>query len=52
VVVAVWYLRTLEVDRRFRTNRLLTAALVVSSVAVAALGVYSVLSVFGIEIGE
>jgi Mn2+/Fe2+ NRAMP family transporter len=51
VVVAVWYLRTVEVDHRFRANPLLTAALVVSSVAVAALGVYSVLKVFGIEIG-
>jgi hypothetical protein len=51
VVVAVWYLRTVEVDRRFRTSRALTAALVVSSVAVGALGVYSVLTVFGIEVG-
>jgi hypothetical protein len=52
VVVAVWYLRTAEVDRRFRTNRFLTAALVLSSLAVAALAVYSVLDVFGIEVGE
>jgi Mn2+/Fe2+ NRAMP family transporter len=51
VVIAVWYLRTVEVDRRFRANRLLTAALVISSFAVAALAVYSVLNVFGIEVG-
>jgi Mn2+/Fe2+ NRAMP family transporter len=51
VVIAVWYLRTVEVDRRFRANPYLTAALVVSSVAVAALAVYSVLNVFGIEVG-
>jgi hypothetical protein len=52
VVIAVWYLRTVEVDRRFRANQFLTAALVFSSVAVAALAVYSVLGVFGIEVGE
>jgi Mn2+/Fe2+ NRAMP family transporter len=52
VVIAVWYLRTVEVDRRFRANPLLTAALVISSVAVAGLAGYSILNVFGIEVGE
>lgn len=51
VVVAVWYLRTVEVDRRFRSNPLLTAALVVSSVAVTALAAYSLLDTFGVDFG-
>ncbi|NYI95201.1 Mn2+/Fe2+ NRAMP family transporter [Streptomonospora nanhaiensis] len=51
VVVAVWYLRTTEVDRRFRANRWLTGALVVSSALIAVLGVYSVLEVFGVSVG-
>lgn len=48
VVVAVWYLRTREVDRRFRRNRALTVMLVISSLAVALLGIYSALEVFGL----
>ncbi|PSK98420.1 Mn2+/Fe2+ NRAMP family transporter [Murinocardiopsis flavida] len=50
VVIAVWRLRSTEVDPRFRANRWLTAALVLSSAAIAALGVYSVLEVFGLGI--
>ncbi|QUH03641.1 Nramp family divalent metal transporter [Saccharopolyspora erythraea] len=52
VVIAVWKLRTTEVDRRFRTNPWLTVALVLSSTAIATIGVYSVLEVFGIGFGE
>ncbi|MEQ3553179.1 Nramp family divalent metal transporter [Pseudonocardia nematodicida] len=51
VVVAVWYLRTTEVDRRFRSNALLTAALVLSSVAVTALAAYSLLDTLGVDFG-
>ncbi|GAB3466465.1 Nramp family divalent metal transporter [Streptomonospora sediminis] len=51
VVIAVWKLRTTEVDKRFRGNMWLNAALVISSTLIALLGVYSVLEVFGITIG-
>lgn len=51
VVVAVWHLRTGEVPRRFRRNRPLTAALVLSSAAIAALGVYTVLEALGLAPG-
>ncbi|MCX2730132.1 Nramp family divalent metal transporter [Saccharopolyspora sp. NFXS83] len=51
VVVAVWHLRSTEVDRRFRANRWLTAALMLSSAAIMVLGVYTVLEVFGISPG-
>ncbi|GLZ13915.1 hypothetical protein Acsp04_41500 [Actinomadura sp. NBRC 104425] len=52
VVIAVWWLRRAEVDREFRDGRLLTAALVLSTIAISFLGVYTVLEVFGIEIGS
>ncbi|TDC64300.1 Nramp family divalent metal transporter [Streptomyces hainanensis] len=52
VVVAVWRLRTVGVDRRFRGNPWLTVALVLSSAAIAFLGVYAVLDVFGISVAE
>ncbi len=51
VVVAVWYLRNTEVDRRLHGGGLFNAALIISSIAIAALGVYSVLSVFGLTPG-
>ncbi|MEU2198568.1 Nramp family divalent metal transporter [Isoptericola sp. NPDC019482] len=51
VVIAVWWLRTKEVPKEFRSNHALTVALVLSSLAVAALGVYSALETFGIEVG-
>ncbi|PXY29028.1 manganese transporter [Prauserella coralliicola] len=50
VLIAVWRLRTLEVDPRFRRNRWLTAAFVVSSVGIFLLAVYTVLEVFGVGI--
>lgn len=51
VVIAVWYLRYRDVPRRFRANRWLTAALVISSLAISALAVISLLDVFGISLG-
>ena len=51
VVVAVWYLRRTEVDPRLRGGRVFTVALVLSSVAIVLLGVYTVLEVFGVRIG-
>lgn len=51
VVVAVWYLRRTEVDRRLYGNSPFNALLLVSSVAIALLGVYTVLDVFGVGIG-
>ncbi len=51
VVVAVWYLRNTEVDRRLHGGGLFNAALIISSIAIAALGVYSVLNVFGLTPG-
>lgn len=50
VVVAVWFLRAKDVPAAFRSSVFLNAALVVSSLAIVALGVYTVLSTFGIEI--
>jgi hypothetical protein len=50
VVIAVWALRRTEVAPEFRASRVLSTALVLSSLAIAALGVYTVLETFGIEI--
>jgi Mn2+/Fe2+ NRAMP family transporter len=50
-VVAVWYLRRSETDPRLHGGGLFTVSLVVSSVAIGLLGVYSVLNVFGFSIG-
>ncbi|MFC4561082.1 Nramp family divalent metal transporter [Nocardiopsis mangrovi] len=52
VVIAVWHLRTTEVDRRFRANPWLTGALVLSSIAIGVLGVYSIIEVFGLGVPE
>jgi hypothetical protein len=48
VVVAVWYLRRTEVDPRLYGNGVFNAVLVISSIAIVLLGVYSALSVFGL----
>jgi hypothetical protein len=48
VVVAVWYLRNTEVDRRLHGSGLFNTALIISSIAIALLGVYTMLSVTGI----
>jgi Mn2+/Fe2+ NRAMP family transporter len=50
-VVAVWYLRKTEIDPRMRGGSLFNAALVVSSIAIALLGVYTALSVLGLVPG-
>ncbi|MHA6628040.1 Nramp family divalent metal transporter [Pseudonocardia sichuanensis] len=49
-VVAVWYLRRSETDPRLHGGGSFTVTLVVSSVAIGLLGVYSVLNVFGFSI--
>lgn len=51
VVIAVWYLRNRETDARLHGSKWFTLWLTVSSVAIIALGIYSVLSVFGVEFG-
>jgi len=48
VVVAVWYLRNTEVDRRLHGSGLFNTALTISSIAIALLGVYTILSITGI----
>lgn len=50
VLVAVWQLRTTEVDRRFRANRAVTPVLVMSTAAITWLAVYALLEVFGISV--
>lgn len=48
VVIAVWYLRQTETDRRLHGGGLFNALLVISSIAIAILGVYTTLKVFGV----
>ncbi|MEO3755439.1 Nramp family divalent metal transporter [Streptomyces sp. B6B3] len=50
VLVAVWHLRTTEVDRRFRASPWVTPVLAVSTVAITGLAVYALLEVFGISV--
>ncbi|REF36445.1 Nramp family divalent metal transporter [Thermasporomyces composti] len=50
VVVAVWYLRRTEVDPRIYGGRAFHSLLVISSVAIILVAVYSVLGAFGITI--
>lgn len=45
-VVAVWYLRNTETDRRLHGSGFFNALLIVSSLAIALLGVYTAVSVF------
>lgn len=51
VVVAVWYLRQTETDPALRGSPLFNAMLVLSSIAIGLLGIYTLLSVLGVEIG-
>jgi hypothetical protein len=51
VVVAVWYLRHREVDPRLYGGRAFTLVLLVSSVAIGLLGLYTLANVFGFTIG-
>lgn len=47
-VVAVWHLRRTETDPRLYGGRAFNALLVVSSIAIAVLGIYTGLNVFGV----
>jgi Mn2+/Fe2+ NRAMP family transporter len=47
-VAAVWYLRRTETDPRIYGGGLFNAALVISSIAIILLGIYSALNVFGV----
>ena len=51
MVVAVWYLHRTEVDPRLYGGGLFNAVLIISSIAIVLLGVYSALSVFGLTPG-
>ena len=51
VVISVWYLRTNETDSRVKGGKGFSGALIVSSVAIGLLGIYTLLTVFGLEIG-
>lgn len=51
VVIAVWYLRKTETDPRLYGGGAFNALLVVSSIAIGLLGVYTLIKVFGVEIG-
>lgn len=50
-VVAVWYLRSTETDPRLRGGSAFNTLLVVSSLAIGLLGVYTLLEAFGLGIG-
>ncbi|GAA4880143.1 MULTISPECIES: Nramp family divalent metal transporter [Saccharopolyspora] len=51
VVVATWYLRNTQVDKRLHGSKAFNALLVVSSVAITLVGIYSLLNVFGFSLG-
>jgi Mn2+/Fe2+ NRAMP family transporter len=50
-VVAVWYLRRTETDPRLYGGSVFNGLLVVSSIAIGLLGVYTLLEVFGVGTG-
>jgi Mn2+/Fe2+ NRAMP family transporter len=51
VVISVWYLRNTETDPRVKGGKGFNVWLIVSSVAIAFLGIYTLLTVFGLQIG-
>lgn len=51
VVIAVWYLRQTETDPRLHGTGLFNTALIVSSIAIGLLGIYTLLTVFGVSFG-
>lgn len=50
VVVAMWWLRQAEVDSRLYGGKVFNALLVISSVAIGILGLYTIVSVFGLAV--
>jgi hypothetical protein len=48
VLVATWYLRRTETDRRVYGSATFNALLIVSTVSIALLGIYTIVSVLGI----
>ena len=50
VVIAAWYLRQQEIPEDLRGGPVFYVLLVISSIAIAILGVYTVMSVFGFKI--
>ncbi|TDD07184.1 divalent metal cation transporter [Saccharopolyspora terrae] len=51
VVIATWYLRKTQVDPELHGGRWFNLVLLVSSIAITLLGIYSLLNVFGVEFG-
>ena len=51
VVVAAWYLRRRDIPEDLRGGPTFSLLLVVSSIAIAVLGLYTVMTVFGFRIG-
>lgn len=51
VVIAVWYLRSTETDPRVQGGKGFNIWLIVSSIAIGLLGVYTLLTVFGFTVG-
>ena len=49
VVIAVWYLRKTETDPRLYGGGVFNTLLIVSSIAIGLLGIYTLLTVFGVE---
>ena len=50
VVVAIWYLRQTETDPRLHGSRLFNIFLIISTIALGLVAVYTVLEVFGVSI--
>jgi Mn2+/Fe2+ NRAMP family transporter len=50
VVIAVWRLRAKDVPKEFKSSIVFNTALVISSLAIGSLAIYTVLSTFGISI--
>lgn len=51
VLAATWYLRARETDRRLYTGPAFNVALLLSTVAIALLGIYTVASTLGFKVG-
>lgn len=51
VVIAVWYLRQTETSPQLRGGWPFATALIISSIAIGLLGIYSILNIFGFSLG-